>query len=66
MWNMDVLPYLELRAAIKHGDVGRMEDLLPILLFRFAGGGNPKYTIKILELLQGLHQEWPDDVWLVL
>jgi hypothetical protein len=65
MWNMDVLPYLELRAAIKHGDVGHMEDLLPILLFRFAGGGNPKYTIEILELLQGLRQEWPDDVWLV-
>lgn len=30
MWNMDVLPYLELRDAIKHGDVGRMEDLLPL------------------------------------
>lgn len=54
MWNMDVLPYLELWDAIKHGDVGHMEDLLPTLLFRFSGGGNPKYTIEILELLQGL------------
>ncbi|KAF8235590.1 hypothetical protein L208DRAFT_1457964 [Tricholoma matsutake] len=26
-------------------------------------GGNPKYTIDILELLQGLHREWPDDVY---
>jgi hypothetical protein len=62
MWNCDVLPYLELREAIKTGDVGRIEDLLPVLLFRFAGGGNPKYTIEILELLQGLRKEWPEDV----
>ncbi|KAF8886746.1 hypothetical protein BD779DRAFT_1471007 [Infundibulicybe gibba] len=60
MWNCDVLPYLELRDAIKIGDVGRMEDLLPTLLFRFAGGGNSKYAIEILELLQGLYREWPD------
>ncbi|KAH7917006.1 hypothetical protein BV22DRAFT_977203, partial [Leucogyrophana mollusca] len=42
------------------GDVGRMEDLLPTLLLRFAGGGNSKYTIEVLELLQGLRREWPD------
>ncbi|KAJ7722007.1 hypothetical protein B0H16DRAFT_1790019 [Mycena metata] len=59
MFNMDVLPYLQLRQAIKTGDVGRIEDLIPTLLFRFAGGGNPKYTIEMLELLQGLHREWP-------
>lgn len=62
MWNMDVLPYLELRDAIQAGDVGRMEDLLPILLLRFSGGGNSKYTIEVLELLQGLHREWPEDI----
>ena len=62
MWNSDVLPYLELRDAIKIGDVGWIEDLLPVLLFRFAGGGNPKYAIEILELLQGLRKEWPEDV----
>jgi hypothetical protein len=55
----DVLPYLQLRQAIKSGDVGRIEDLIPTLLFRFAGGGNSKYTIEMLELLQGLHCEWP-------
>jgi hypothetical protein len=60
MWNMDVLPYLGLRAAIKSGDVGWIEDLLPTILFRFAGGGNPKYTIEILELFQGLKREWPE------
>ncbi|KAJ6586278.1 hypothetical protein DFH09DRAFT_910806 [Mycena vulgaris] len=57
---MDVLPYLHLREAIKSGDIGKMEDLLPTLLFRFAGGGNPKYTIEMLELLQGLQREWPE------
>jgi hypothetical protein len=60
MWNMDILPYLALRTAIKSGDVGRIEDLLPTLLFRFAGGGNPKYAIEMLELFQGLQREWPE------
>ncbi|KAF7358171.1 hypothetical protein MVEN_00865500 [Mycena venus] len=60
MFNIDVLPYLNLRETIKAGDIGRIEDLLPTLLFRFAGGGNPKYTIEILELFQGLHREWPE------
>ncbi|VDC03194.1 unnamed protein product [Peniophora sp. CBMAI 1063] len=62
MFIFDVLPYIELRDAIKHGDVGRMEDLLPILLQRFAGGDNPKYTILVLELLQGLEREWTSDM----
>lgn len=65
MWNIDILPYLELREAIKVGDIRRMEDLLPTLLFRFAGGGNSKYAIEILELLQGLHCEWPAEIKLV-
>ncbi|KAJ7762556.1 hypothetical protein B0H16DRAFT_1807104 [Mycena metata] len=60
MWNMDILPYLILRKAIKAGDVGIIEDLLPTLLFRFAGGGNPKYAIEMLELFQGLKREWPE------
>ncbi|KAJ7904125.1 hypothetical protein B0H13DRAFT_2233915 [Mycena leptocephala] len=62
MWNADVLPYLQLRDAIKAGDIGRMQDLLPVLLFRFAGGGNSNYTIEVLELLQGLNQEWPPEM----
>ncbi|KAJ7930381.1 hypothetical protein B0H13DRAFT_2228277 [Mycena leptocephala] len=48
------------RQSIKSGDVGRIEDLLPTLLFRFAGGGNPKYAIEMLELFQGLQREWPE------
>ncbi|KAJ7856004.1 hypothetical protein B0H13DRAFT_1641699 [Mycena leptocephala] len=62
MWNTDVLPYIQLRDAIKVGDIGRMQDLLPTLLFRFAGGGNSKYTIEILELLQGLNREWIPEI----
>ncbi|CDO69446.1 hypothetical protein BN946_scf184817.g6 [Trametes cinnabarina] len=62
MWNRNVLYYLALDNAMRGGDIGLMEDLLPHLLFRFAGGGNHKYAVEILELLQGLHREWPDDV----
>lgn len=61
-FNSDILSYIELTTAIKYGDVGWMEDMLPIMLFCFAGGGNPKYTIEILELMQGLRKEWPDIV----
>ncbi|KAI0349259.1 hypothetical protein OH77DRAFT_1525815 [Trametes cingulata] len=62
MWNRDVLYYLLLHRSMQGGDVGMMEDLLPHLLYRFAGGGNHKYAVEILELLQGLHREWPQDV----
>ena len=62
MWNRDVLSYIELRHAIRSGDVGQNEDLLPVMAFGFAGGGNSNYTIEILELCQGLYQEWPKEV----
>ena len=61
-FNRDLLEYLELDTAIKVGDVGRMEDMLPRLLLRFVGGNNNKYAIEILELLQGLNWEWSEDV----
>ena len=53
---------IELDEAMRAGDVGRMQDLLPRLLFCFAGGGSSHYAIKILELLQGLHKEWTPGV----
>ncbi|KAJ3765421.1 hypothetical protein FB446DRAFT_655330 [Lentinula raphanica] len=62
MWNLDVMPYLDLRDAIKKGDVGRMENLLPTLLLRFVGGGNSNYAAEVLSLLQGLYQEWPPEI----
>ncbi|KAH9918160.1 uncharacterized protein B0H18DRAFT_883006 [Fomitopsis serialis] len=62
MFNHDVLQYLVLERAIKHGDVGMMEGMLPHLAFRFAGGRNSHYTTECVELLQGLHREWPPAV----
>lgn len=62
MYTRDALHYIVLDNAIKSGDVGLMETFLPYLLYRFVGGGNPKYANEVLELLQGLHQEWPDEL----
>ena len=61
-FNRDLLEYLELDDAIKHGHISRMEDLLPSLLYRFQGGGNKLYVIEVTELLQKLHKEWTVDV----
>lgn len=54
----DLLNYLNLDDAIKSGDVGRMELLLPRLLFRYHGGGSHNYSHESLEVLQGLWREW--------
>ncbi|KAI0695834.1 hypothetical protein BC835DRAFT_1345302 [Cytidiella melzeri] len=58
----DLLNYIELDDSMKTGDVGRMEDLLPRLLFRFNGGSSSNYAIELLELLQGLQHEWPPEL----
>ncbi len=58
----DLLSYLELDDAMTTGDVGRMQDLLPRLLFRFNGGGSSNYAIELLELLQGLDREWTPEL----
>ncbi|EKM56458.1 uncharacterized protein PHACADRAFT_118176 [Phanerochaete carnosa HHB-10118-sp] len=67
MFNRDILDYLELDDAIKTGDVGRVRNLLPRLLFRFLGGGHTDYVIEILELIQALECKWPEDlkVWVL-
>lgn len=62
MFNRDVLLYIVLDQAIKFGDVGLMENILPHALLRFIGGRNSKYAIETLEMLQGLHREWPEEV----
>ncbi|KAI9059966.1 hypothetical protein FKP32DRAFT_1613962 [Trametes sanguinea] len=59
LFSTDMLSYFDLREAMRIGEVGRMENLLPTMLFWFAGGCNPKYAIEILELLQKLRSEWP-------
>ncbi|KAI0085660.1 hypothetical protein BDY19DRAFT_996563 [Irpex rosettiformis] len=58
----DLLNYLNIDDAIKTGDVGRMEQMLPRLLFRFHGAGSHNYAHEILELMQGLWKEWPLDL----
>ncbi|KAI0696103.1 hypothetical protein BC835DRAFT_1414500 [Cytidiella melzeri] len=60
--NRDLLDYVNLDNAMHTGDVGRMIDLLPRLLFRYHGGSNWKYVIEMLELFQGLLREWPEDL----
>ena len=62
----DMLDYIDFDSAIKSGDVGCLEDHLPRLLLRFAGGSNKNYALEILELMQGLYREWPDDLRYVL
>lgn len=62
MFCADILAYFDLRDAMRVGDVGRMEDLLPTLLFRFVGGGNHKYAVEVLELIHKLRHEWPDEL----
>ncbi|KAK7014537.1 hypothetical protein R3P38DRAFT_2544699, partial [Favolaschia claudopus] len=64
MFLCDVLPYILLRTAIKHGDVGLMEDLISEMLYRFVGGNNSKY--QMLELLQGLNREWPRELGVLI
>ncbi|KAI0685745.1 hypothetical protein BC835DRAFT_1289537 [Cytidiella melzeri] len=58
----DGINYWNFDEAMQSGDVGRMEMLMPRLLYRFHGGNNWKYTIELLELFQGLLREWPADL----
>jgi hypothetical protein len=56
-------PWLcQFQCSNQTGDIGLLQDLLPQLLFQFIGGKNKNYAIEILELLQGLHREWPPDL----
>ncbi|KAJ7886060.1 hypothetical protein B0H13DRAFT_2235222 [Mycena leptocephala] len=57
MFLRDVIPFILLRSAVRSGDIGIMEDMIPLLLYRFVGGRNSNYAIEMLELLQGLHRE---------
>ncbi|KAH9965469.1 hypothetical protein BC827DRAFT_1153743 [Russula dissimulans] len=50
LWNKDILDYIALNSAISWGDIG------------FNGGMNSKYAIEVLELIQCLHRDWPDDL----
>ncbi|KAJ6494521.1 hypothetical protein C8R45DRAFT_1135396 [Mycena sanguinolenta] len=62
MFLRNVIPFILLRAAVRSGDIGFMEDMIPLLLYRFVGGKNSNYAIEMLELLQSLHREWPPEL----
>ncbi|TFY51054.1 hypothetical protein EVJ58_g10762 [Rhodofomes roseus] len=58
MFNRDVLEYFIIRDAIKSGDVGTLEDMLPRLFFRFAGGRSPNYRDEVIGLMHSMCCEW--------
>ncbi|KAG8753923.1 hypothetical protein FRC12_011370 [Ceratobasidium sp. 428] len=58
--NRDLELYWDLGHAVKHGDVGHMEDLIPDLLSYFTGSGNANYARQMYEILQTLYYESTD------
>ena len=52
MWNCDIMQHIVLDQAIKHSDVGLMEDMLLQLLFQFMGGRNSNYATEVVELFK--------------
>ena len=63
MFLRDVLPFILLRSAVRSGNVRIMEDMISLMLYHFVGGKNLHYAGEMLELLQGLHREWPPELW---
>ncbi|KAG8717678.1 hypothetical protein FRC08_006958 [Ceratobasidium sp. 394] len=59
MTTTDILCYYLFRHAIKHGDVNRIEDLLPELLIFSSGSGNSNYAKETYNFLQLLRHEVP-------
>ncbi|TCD71585.1 hypothetical protein EIP91_007332 [Steccherinum ochraceum] len=57
-FNRDMLYFFSLDKAIKSGDVGRIEALLPHMLFRYSGGRNSHYSTEMLEILQKFQHDY--------
>ncbi|KDN41357.1 hypothetical protein RSAG8_07472, partial [Rhizoctonia solani AG-8 WAC10335] len=55
----DLMMYEELRRAIRFGDVGQMENLIPKLLIYFAGSKRWNYTRMLTSVLQWHWHEAP-------
>jgi len=60
--NRGLLQFLVLNRAVKTGDVGVIEAMIPRLLFRYIGSHSKNYTKEMFELIQGLHHEWPEEL----
>ncbi|PCH37580.1 hypothetical protein WOLCODRAFT_84034, partial [Wolfiporia cocos MD-104 SS10] len=59
----DTFQYVVLDRAIKYGNIGIMEGMVPHLLFRFICGHNSNYTIECLEsTVSHFADEWPPAV----
>lgn len=57
----DLKLFWDFKDAVKHGNVGHMEDLLPELLVFFTGGRNTNYAKQMYELLQTMwHESTPE------
>jgi hypothetical protein len=54
----DLLYIIELVQAVKAGDIGRVEDILPDLACMFRGAGSNNYSTEILHLLFNLKEVW--------
>lgn len=57
----DLLLVIELVAAIKDGDFGRVEDVLPDLAFVFRGSGSNNYSTEILHLIHNFKYVWSEE-----
>ncbi|KAJ3520501.1 hypothetical protein NMY22_g12730 [Coprinellus aureogranulatus] len=54
----DLLLVIELVSAVKDGDFGRIEDILPDLAFLFRGAGSNNYSTEILHILHSFKYVW--------
>ncbi|KAJ3980714.1 hypothetical protein F5890DRAFT_1419052 [Lentinula detonsa] len=57
----DLLYFTELNQAIRDGDFGRVEDILPDIAALFSSAGSHKYTTEILHLLYNLKKVWTEE-----
>ncbi|KAG8726525.1 hypothetical protein FRC10_007000, partial [Ceratobasidium sp. 414] len=58
----DLEMFWDLRHAVKHGNVGHMEDLIPELLVFFTGSRNSNYAKQMYEILQVMQYESTDAI----
>ncbi|KAF9973412.1 hypothetical protein BGZ75_001192, partial [Mortierella antarctica] len=57
----DTIVYIELGAAIKEGDVGRIKDVLERITVMFQAGGTKNYAKELLRLTYGLRHAWSEE-----
>ncbi|RXW20346.1 hypothetical protein EST38_g5509 [Candolleomyces aberdarensis] len=58
----DVLYLLELVCAVKDGDFGRVEDILPHLAMIYRGAGSNNYCTETLYMIQNLKYIWTPEL----